>query len=94
MIHLIAQTMPDVNPTSAIVIYGPMGAMLAWFMLRVEKLIGRVEVLAALIDGLTKAMLLDVVSREGIGIHTKEVARDMLGEIEARSKTRTGQRGG
>lgn len=89
-VTLIAQTgtSVDLNPTSVLIAYGPMGVMLAWFMLRFEKMIDAFKTLSHRIDGITRAMLLDVASRDGVGNHTKNLANEMLARIEARDATK------
>lgn len=81
---ILAQV-PDMNLTAALVIYGPMGIFCAWFMMRVEKLIGEVRTLSHRIEGITKAMLVDVMSRESSGENAREIARDMLAKIDDRT---------
>lgn len=67
-------------------VYGPMGLVLAWFMLRGEAVVREIRALAHRIDGLTKAMLIDVLSREHAGSSTREAAREMLTKIEDRER--------
>ena len=80
---LIAQTgiSVELNPLNVLVVYGPMGVMLAWFMLRFEKMM---STLSHRFDGLTRAMLVDVLSRENVGHSTKKTAQEMLSKIAAR----------
>lgn len=70
--------------------YGPMGVILAWFLWRGEKLgasvAKRLDTLSHRIDGITRAMLVDVISRDSAGSHAKDAARTMLAKIEARDE--------
>lgn len=70
--------------------YGPLGVITAWFMWRGEKLgntvVSEIRELSHRIDGMTRAMLADVISRDGVGQHTQSIARDMLAKIEARDR--------
>lgn len=81
MIHLLAQAVPELTLTSALVIYGPMGGMLVWFMLTVTR---SIKDLAHRIDGMTRAMLVDVISRDSTGVHARQTAHEMLAKIESR----------
>lgn len=84
LISSIAQAqVPELNMTTALVIYGPMGGMIAWFMLRAER---SLRTLSHRIDGMTRALLVDVISRDTAGVHAKNSARQMLAEIEAKDE--------
>lgn len=65
--------------------YGPMGIMLGWFMWRGEKLMGEIRMLSHRIDGLTKALLMDMISRDTAGPHTRQQAQEALAKIVART---------
>lgn len=78
---LIAQIAAETNPYSLLVAYGPMGIMLAWFMLRSERAMNN---LAHRIDGMTRAMLVDTLSRDNVGHNTRKHAEQQLAKIEAR----------
>lgn len=88
---VLAQAATDYGPLAQ---FGALGIVLAWFMLRCEKLLanGALSMTAELskltgrIDGLTRAMLMDLVSRDSVGLHTKAQAREMIAEIEAGKK--------
>lgn len=95
---ILAQTSTELNPTALLVGYGPLGVFCVWFMFRVEKLITAVnqspaefqkslQTLSHRIDGITRAMLLEVASREGGNVRSKQLANEMLAKIEARSET-------
>lgn len=77
----IAQTL-EANPFLA---YGPMGLVLAWFMLRAEKGFAKIGELAHRIDGLTKALLVDMIDRDNAGPHVKDYAQKTIAAIDARA---------
>ena len=92
----LAQLASD-NAVPVLFTYGPIGVVLAWFMLRGEKLVTRIgafEVtiilklgdLAHRVDGLTKALLVDMIERESAGEHTKQYAREAIARIDARTE--------
>ena len=70
--------------------YGPLGIVLAWFMMRGESKLDRVadrlDRLAHKIEGVTRAMLADVISREDADSRAREIARNMLSELDAQRK--------
>lgn len=65
--------------------YGPMGVIVAWFMLRGEKLAAKVAELSHRIDGLTKALLVDMIERDNAGPHVREYAQETIAKIDARN---------
>lgn len=65
--------------------YGPLGAICAWFMFRAEKVTGELRTLAHRIDGLTRALLVDMTERDTCGINVKRYAREEIAKIEARN---------
>lgn len=73
-----------VNETPLLYTYGPMGIVLAWFMWRGEKIVTEIRSLAHRIDGLTKALLVDMVERETCGLHVKRYAKEEIAKIDAR----------
>ncbi len=79
----VSTLVPEANPVSLVIIYGPMGIMLAWFMLRSEK---AMNTLSHRIDGMTRAMLVDTLSRENVGSSSRKLAEEMLSNIENRSR--------
>lgn len=81
--QLIAQAVA-VDPGSILLTYGPMGIVLGWFMLRGEKLVVEIRSLSHRIDGLSKALLMDLMSRDSVGIQTKAQARAEIAKIDAR----------
>lgn len=80
MLALLSQ-LPDMNLGGALLVYGPMGIFCAWFMLRVEKLIGEVRNVREALYDITKAMLMDVITRD-VGTHSKDLAREMLAKLK------------
>ena len=84
MIASIAQLATD-NAAPVLFTYGPMGVILAWFMLRGEKVVSKIADLSHRVDGLTKAMLVDMIERESAGPHVKQFARDAIAKIDARA---------
>lgn len=86
--HLLAQ-IADVNPTTLLVAYGPMGVMLAWFMWRFEAMIKAFRGLSHQIEGMSKALLVDIMSRPATSGPTRQVAADMLADMERRGGSRS-----
>lgn len=75
--------------SSGLIIYGPLGIICLWFMWRDDqrdKLLkemsttsnAEIRGLSHRISGLSKALMLDVVAREGVGERTRKIAEDML----------------
>ncbi len=85
MNSLVAQLAEN---TSVLYTYGPMGVVLAWFMWRGEKLAGKISDLAHRIDGLTRALLVDMIDREASGPHVKKYAQEAIASIDARDAMR------
>lgn len=65
--------------------YGPLGIMCGYLMIRGEKAFARIDALAHRIDGLTRALLMDMVQRDNVGRSTKDYARDAIAKIDARN---------
>lgn len=82
----ISEIIPSAEPNSLIVVYGPMGIMLGWFMWRGEKLVAKISDLAHRMDGLTKALLVDMVEKNHISDATKKYANETISKIDARSR--------
>lgn len=78
--NFIAQIV-EANPFAA---YGLAGLVIAWFMWFVDKLRNEIRGLAHRIDGLTRALLMDLVSRDSTGPHAKAMASEELRRIDAR----------
>jgi hypothetical protein len=91
MIQYLAQVAEN---HSALLTYGPLGCFCAWLMWRAERVeakitekVGdKISDLAHRIDGLTRAMLVDMAERETTGRNTKQYARDAIAKIDAREK--------
>jgi hypothetical protein len=62
MIHHIIAQVQSIDLQAVLFAYGPMGVMLAWFMLRGEKLIKEVRDFGHKIDGLRLALLANTIS--------------------------------
>lgn len=77
----------EVNAGTAMVVYGPMGIFCGWFMLRVEKLINKVSGLGHRLDGMSKSLMVDVLSRESSGPTARAMAQAILTEISEREAT-------
>lgn len=96
IIAQVAQTAPPILPSltwsSALIIYGPMGAMLVWFATRGERLardvINELGVLGHRINGMTRAMLTDVASRETTGLAVKALVHDELKKLDDEKEVR------
>lgn len=82
---ILAQANELMATQPALYTYGPMGIMLGWFMWRNERLIPEIRTLSHRIDGLTKALLMDMISRDTSGPHTIQQAREALAKIAART---------
>jgi len=78
-----------------LLVYGPLGIVCAWLMWKIERmetkmtdaLGAKLGDLAHRIDGLTKALLVDMVNREDTGIATKRYATEAIARIDARVKS-------
>ena len=82
ILSILAQLAQDNAPS--LLTYGPLGVICAWFMLRGEKVVAEIRFLAHRIDGLTKALLVDMTERDTCGLNTKRYAREEIAKIEAR----------
>lgn len=84
---LFAQLVSQIAQDNSMVLvtYGPLGIITAWFMWRAERVFIEIRALAHRIDGLTKALLVDMANRETTGVQTKIYARDAIAKIDARS---------
>jgi hypothetical protein len=85
-VSIVVQTLAQIasDNTSVLLTYGPLGVICAWFMLRAEKVFTELRSLSHRIDGLTRALLADMVERDSVGIQTKKYARAEIAKIEAR----------
>lgn len=78
----------DVNPTTLLVAYGPMGIMLVWFMWRFEAMIKAFRSLSHQIEGMSKVLLVEVMSRPSTTPATRQVATNLLADMERRGGSR------
>ena len=60
------------------------GIVIGWFMWFTEKLRNELRSLTHRIDGLTRALLMDMVNRDNIGQQTREMCQQEIAKIEAR----------
>ncbi len=81
---IVAQAATDNAPL--LLSYGPLGIMCAWLMYKGEKVFTEIRDLAHRIDGLTKALLVDMANRDTCGIQTKRYAQDAIARIDARAE--------
>ena len=79
----IAQVAAEMNPLAQ---FGLLGVVLGYFMYQGTKLAGEIRMLAHRIDGMTKALLMDMITREGVGQHAKSEAQQAIAKIQAREK--------
>ncbi len=85
---LLAQTAAEMNPLAQ---FGLLGVVLGYFMYQGTKLASEIRGLAHRIDGMTKALLMDLISRDSVGPHAKAEAQQAIAKIQAREGSRTGQ---
>ena len=83
MIHFLLIAQGTADSMSPLYTYGPLGIFCAWLMWRGERVYDGLNKLSHRIDGLTRAMLVDVLSRD-TGPTTHKTAQEMLSKIEAR----------
>ena len=84
VLAVIAQAAAD--NASVLLTYGPLGVMTAWLMWRSEKVFTEIRDLAHRIDGLTKALLVDMSNRDTCGVQTKAYAKEAIAKIDARNQ--------
>lgn len=85
--------LPDVSLLSEMAKFGLLGVVLGWFMFKFDRttretareIVQEIRTLAHRIDGMTRAMLVDVISRDNCGPHAKQEAQKMLANIESRN---------
>ncbi len=77
------------NPV--LIAYGPLGVICGWFMVRFEKIFGELRGLNHKIEGLTRAMLVDLLERESVGRKAKDYAREAIAKIDAQQNDRSGK---
>ena len=82
---------------SGLLTYGPLGVITAWLMYRDEKRamqlreveLRQIEKMSDMmhrIDGLTRAMLMDMLNRDKLAPAVKEYARQAIAKIDARAE--------
>lgn len=88
ILALLAQVV-EANP--ALYAYGPLGIICAFFMWRDvardrerEMFMQTVRDVGHRVDGLTKALLVDMVNKENVGPKTKQYAVEAIAKIDAR----------
>lgn len=83
---MIAQFFAQAADGSGILLtYGPLGAICVWFMWRAERVFTEIRDLGHRIDGLTKALLVDMANRDSCGLQTKAYAKEAIAKIDARA---------
>ncbi len=83
---ILAQAVQEVSSHQAIINNGLLGTVILWLFTRGEKLCNEIKMLANRIDAMTRATLVDVISRESSGPHAQKQAREIMAEIEFRTK--------
>lgn len=81
MIAALAQL---VESNNALYTYGPLGIICVWLMYRDEKRAADHRSLGHRLDGLTKALLVDMTERESCGTNTRRYAHEEIAKIDAR----------
>lgn len=66
---------------TSLLTYGPLGVICIWLMLRDEKRDQSIRDLSHRINGLSKALLLDILGRP-VDAPTRQLAKDMLDKAE------------
>lgn len=90
---MILAQMGDINAPALLFAYGPLGIVCAWMMWQFPKMVGEIRNLAHRIDGMTRAMLIDVLSRNGNGNPAAhQAAQEMLAKIEATEEVKRAPR--
>ena len=85
--NLILMQIGDGNLNAVLFMYGPLGIMCSWMMWQFPKMVGEIRNLSHRIDGMTRAMLVDVLSRNGsVNPAAHKAAQEMLAKIEAREQ--------
>ncbi len=83
----LAQVASEMNPLAQ---FGLLGVVLGYFMYQGYRLPAEIRSLAHRIDGMTKALLMDLISRDGVGPHAREEARKAIAKIQARESMNAG----
>ncbi len=84
----VVEQLTAAAPESLLLTYGPLGIILGWFMWRAEskmdKIPAELRTLGHRLDGLTRALLADVISRENThNPKAREIAQNMLADMDA-----------
>ncbi len=80
-IDLISQVAADYQPFAQ---FGLNGIMLGFFMYLMKDMPKDIRTLAHRVDGLTRALLVDMAERDSCGTHTKRYAREEIAKIDSR----------
>lgn len=80
--HLLAQAVAE-NPLAA---YGLTGSVIAALLYFINGFRTDLKDLAHRLDGLTRALLVDMIERDSIGEKTKAYCRDAIAKIDARNR--------
>lgn len=95
--NILAQAAQLAEANPALYTYGPLGIICAYFMWRDEKRSAMFrehenrnaawhqEILHR-IDGLTRALLVDMMERENVGKQVRDYATQVIAKIDARSE--------
>lgn len=78
-------TLAQVAVDNPLATFGLAGLVIGWMMIFIDKLRSELRTLSHRIDGMTRALLIDLISRDSIGPLAKQMAREELAKIEARS---------
>lgn len=96
LIATVAQVSAEIGAgVSPLYTYGPMGIILSWFMYMASKFTATLKAdnaelrtelrgLGGKIESMARAMLVDVMSRDSTGIHSKQQARELLDELKTK----------
>lgn len=84
--NILAQVEAAANTIPPLTAVGLLGAVLTWFMYQGAKLPAEIRTLAHRIDGLTRAMLADMMERESTGMKAKDYCRNEMAKIDARMR--------
>ncbi len=79
--NYIAQIASEYQPLAQ---FGLNGVMLGFFMYLMKDMPKDIRTLAHRVDGLTRALLVDMAERESCGLHVKRYAREEIAKIDSR----------
>jgi hypothetical protein len=83
-VSFLAQVAQVAAEHQALYTYGPLGIICGWLMWRDEKRAAENRSFGSRIDGLTKAILADMMERENCGEHARSYAREEMARINSR----------